>query len=88
MLYDSIRKDCPDTGRSTRACIVFYQGGLIDHSTNIPRPVDKSSAKSEYNAACTTGIALAHFSMLNDELFNKDPDMVPEQAPIITLDIK
>ena len=47
MLSDSIRKDCPDNGRSTRACIVFYQVGLIDHCTNALGPVYKSSAESE-----------------------------------------
>ena len=31
---------------------------------------------------------LAHFRMLLDELFNKDPDIVPEEPPLIVLDIK
>ena len=31
---------------------------------------------------------LAHFRVLNNELLNKDPDVVPEQAPLIILDIK
>ena len=38
--------------------------------------------------ACTTGIALAHFSMLINELLNKFPDIVPEEAPIIIFHIK
>ena len=38
--------------------------------------------------ACTTGIALAHFSMLINELLNKFPDIVPEEVPIIILDSK
>ena len=33
-------------------------------------------------------MALAHFSILNNEFLNKDPYAVPEQAPIIILDIK
>ena len=33
-------------------------------------------------------MALAHFRMLIHELLNKDPDMVPEEAPLIVLDIK
>ena len=36
---DSSWQDCPDTGRSTGAYIIFYQGGSIDHVTNVPRPV-------------------------------------------------
>ena len=33
-------------------------------------------------------MALSHFRMLNNELFNKDPGVVPEQAPIKILDSK
>ena len=67
---DSSWQDCPDTGRSTGAYIIYYQGGPIDHSTNVPGPVAQSSAESEYNAACTAGMALAHFIMLVHELLN------------------
>ena len=38
---------CPDTGRSTGACIIFYQRGTIDHGTHVPGPVSQSSAESE-----------------------------------------
>ena len=31
-------------------------------------------------------MALSHFRMLNNEFMNKDPDVVPEQAPIVILD--
>ena len=34
------------------------------------------------------GIALAHFGMLIHELLNKDPNIVPEGAPLILLDSK
>ena len=33
--YDSSWKDCPYTGRSTGAYIIFYQGGPIDHVTHM-----------------------------------------------------
>ena len=33
-------------------------------------------------------MALAHFRMFIHELFNKDPDMFPEEAPLIILDSK
>ena len=39
-------KDFPDTGRSTGAYIIFYQGGSIDHVTHVPVPVVQSSAES------------------------------------------
>ena len=63
---DLIWKDFPDTGRSTRLCIVFYRGGTIEHCTHVPGPVDQSSAESEYHATFTAVIALAHFRMLNN----------------------
>ena len=49
VLSDSSWKDCPDTGRSTGAYIVFYQGGTIDNFTHVPGSVSQSSAESEYN---------------------------------------
>ena len=78
----------PDTGRSTEAYIILYQGGPIDHVTHVPGPVAKSSAESQYNEACTAGMALAHFRTLIHELLNKDPDIVPKEAPLIVLDSK
>ena len=54
---DSSWQDCPDTGRSTGAYIIFYKGGPIDHGTHVPVPVAQYSAESEYNAACTAGMA-------------------------------
>ena len=68
--------------------MIFYKGGTIDHVTHVPGPVAKSSAESEYNAACAAGMALAHFMMLIHEYLNKYPDIVPEEAPLIVLDIK
>ena len=85
---DSSWRDFPDTGRSTGANIIFYQGGPIYHGTYVPGPVAQSSAESEYNAACTAGMALAHFRMLVHELLNEDPDMVQKEAPLIVLDSK
>ena len=61
---DSSWQDCTDTGRSTGAYIIYYQGGSIDHGTHVPGPVAQSSAESEYNSACTAGMDLAHFRML------------------------
>ena len=77
-----------DTGRITGAYIIFYQGAPIDHGTHVPGQVAQYSAESEYNAACTAGMALAHFRMLIHELLNEDPDIVPKEAPLIVLDSK
>ena len=85
---DSSWQDCPDTGRSTGAYIIFYQGGPIDHGTYVTGPVAQSFAESEYNASCTAGMFLAHFRMLTHELLNQDTDMVPKEAPLIVFDNK
>ena len=74
---DSSWKYCPDNVRSTVTYIIFYQGGLIEHGTNVTGPVYKPSAESGYNEACNAGMNLAHFSMLIHELLNKYPDIVP-----------
>ena len=68
----------PDTGRSTGAYIISYQGGPIDHVTHVPVPVARSSAESEYNSTCTAGMTLAYFRILIYELLNKYPDIVPD----------
>ena len=44
---DSSWQDCPDTGRSTGAYIISYQGGPIENVTHVPGPVAQSSAESE-----------------------------------------
>ena len=85
---DSNWQDFPETGRSIGAYIIFYQGGKIDHGTHVPGPVAQSSAEIEYNVACTAGMVLAHFRMSIHELLNKDPNIVPEEAPLIVLDSK
>ena len=74
---DSSCQYFPDTGRSTGACIVFYQDGKIDNFRHVPGPVAHSSEEIEYNSEFTIGMALANFRMLNNELLNKDIDVVP-----------
>ena len=85
---DSSWQDCLDTGRSTGAYIIPYQGWPIDHGTHVQGPVAQYSEESEYNTACTAGMALAHFRMLIHEFLNKNPYIVPREAPLIVLDSK
>ena len=61
---DSSWQYFPETGRSTGVCIIFYQCGPLDHGTHVPGPVSQSIAESEYNVACTAGMALAYFRTL------------------------
>ena len=42
---DSSCRDCPDTGRSRGAYIIFYQGRPIDHGTHVPGLVAQSNAE-------------------------------------------
>ena len=77
VFFDCIWKYCPDTVISIGAYIVFYQGGKIDHCTNVPGSVSQSSSESEYNSACTAGMDIAHTRMLNNEFLNKDLYVFP-----------
>ena len=78
-------KGCPDTDRSTGACIIFYQVGPIDHGTHVPGPVAQSSTEIEYNTACTAGMDLAYLRILIHEFLNMDSNIVPEAEPPIIL---
>ena len=55
---------------------MFYQGGPINHCTHVPGTVAQSSFESEYNAACTAGMAIEQLRMLNIEFLKKDTDVV------------
>jgi hypothetical protein len=73
-MSDSSWNDDVDTGRSTGCFLIFYMGGVVDHSSNIPDPVALSSAEAEYNQACIATMALMHISMAvnNLELLEED----------------
>ena len=85
---DSSWQDFPDTDRSTGSYTIFYQGGPIYHGTHVPGPVSQPSAEIEYNSSCTAGMALVNFRVLINEFLNKDPDIVPEEVPLIVLESK
>ena len=87
-LSDSSWQDCPDTGIITGSYIVFNQVVPIDHFTNVPVTVSHTSAENNHNASYTALTSLSGFSVLNNEIINKDKYVVSEQAPIITLDSK
>ena len=80
---DSSWKNCPENGIIIGAYTIFYQNGSIDHGTHVPGTVAQPSTESEYNVACTTKIALAHFRMLIHELLNMYPVIVPVETSII-----
>ena len=61
---DSSWNDDVDTGRSTGCYLIYYMGGVVDHSSNMPDPIALSSAEAEYNEACLACMALSQFKML------------------------
>ena len=69
---DSSWNDDVDHGRSTGCFLIFYMGGVVDHSSNLPDPVALSSAESEYNQCCVAGMATTHLKMFLNELELKD----------------
>ncbi len=71
---DSSWNDDVDHGRSTGCFLIFYMGGAVDHSSNLPDPVALSSAESEYNQLCVAGMATTHMNMFLNELELKDCD--------------
>ena len=79
---DSSWQDCPDTGRSTGAYLIFMQGGIIDAASFMPDPVALSSAEAEYNTCCVAGTAANACAMLVQELRGNDPDL-PLLVPIL-----
>jgi hypothetical protein len=60
---DSSWDDDFDTSRSTGGYLIFYQGGVVDHSSNMPGPVAMSSAEAEYNEACLACMATGNLHM-------------------------
>ena len=61
------------------------QGEPIDNCIHVPVTVSQYITEIEYNEACTEGLSLVHFRILNIEYMNKDTYMVPKQAPLIIL---
>jgi len=83
---DSSWNDDVDSGRSTGGYIIWYMGGMVDHSSNLPDPVALSLAEAEYNEACLAFMATNHLRMILSDLEN-----LPEKnmkATIVYLDSK
>ena len=68
-LSDSRWEYYPKTGRSTGAYMIFYQCVKVYYGTHVPVSVSQSSVDSEYNTACTAGMALAYFRMLTHDFW-------------------
>jgi hypothetical protein len=55
---DSSWDDAHDTSRSTGGFLIFYQGGIVDHSSNMPEPEATRSAAAEYNGSAINSWSL------------------------------
>ena len=77
---DSSWQDDIDSSRSTGCYFIFFQGGLIDFSSNLPAPIALSSAEAEYNEACLATMALAHIKMLLGDLVGEE---IKEATPVL-----
>jgi hypothetical protein len=80
---DSSWNDDIDTGRSTGAFLVYYMGGIVDHSSNLPDPIALSSAEAEYNESCIACMATNHLSMMLDEFEVRSSRDIRQPVPII-----
>jgi hypothetical protein len=72
--------------RSTGGFLIFYQGGEVDHSNNMPQPVAMISIKAEYNEACITCMATIHMHMMLHITLNhieEVEDESKEDRPIV-----
>jgi hypothetical protein len=61
---------------------MFYMGGLVDQSSNLPAPVALSSAEAEYNEGCLAFMAASHLSMTINELELQPADNTRSPIPI------
>ncbi len=66
MCYSSWN-DYVGNNRSTGCFLIFYMGGIIDHSSDLPETVALSSAE-EYNQACLAIMATTHANMILEDL--------------------
>jgi hypothetical protein len=83
VMSDSSWNDDIDIGRSTGCFLIFFMGGLVDHSSNMPDPVALSSAEAEYNQACVATMALMHIVMVMNNLESLDEDYERKNIPLI-----
>ena len=85
MFTDSSWQDEIDTSKSTGCYMIMFQGGVVDHSSNIPDPIAMSSAEAEYNEACLGAMGGAHVKMLLEDL---EMDTLDNQKVLILVDSK
>jgi hypothetical protein len=81
-MCDSSWNDDVDHGRSTGCFLIFYMGGIIYHSSNLPDPIALSSAEAEYNQACLAVMATTHVNMISEDLTQQSSSSPHPPIPI------
>jgi hypothetical protein len=79
---DSSWNDDTDTGRSSGCFMIFYMGGVVEHSSNMPDSVALSSAEAEYNEVCLACMATAHLKKFLEDLELPFADDKKSKKPI------
>jgi hypothetical protein len=82
-MSDSLWNDDVDSSRRTGDFLIFYMGGIIDHSLNMPDLVVLSFAEAEYNQACVATLALMHIAMVINNLELLEEDHIRKGIPLI-----
>ncbi len=62
--------------------MIFYMGGVVEHSSNIPDPVTLSSAEAEYNEACLACMATTYLKRFLEDLELPFADDKKSKKPI------
>ncbi len=62
--------------------MIFYMGGVVEHSSNMPDPVALSSAEAEYNEVCLACLAAAHLKQFLEDLELPFADDKKSEKPI------
>jgi hypothetical protein len=71
---DSSFQDCPDSGRSTGAYLIFMQGGVVDVASFMPSLVAHSTCEAEYCTCSLGAMAAFYIRKIYNKLHGLDPD--------------
>jgi hypothetical protein len=62
--------NCQDTQRSTNGCLLFVNGGVVDHHSNRQATIAMSTYESELIALCAGALAVVHLRRLLEHMGN------------------
>jgi hypothetical protein len=86
--YDSSWDDDHDNSRSTGGFLVFYQGGIEDHSSNTPGPVATRSAETDYKKICMACMSTSPVHMTLNRIEDVEDESKEDKSFDIFMDNK